>query len=79
MSKGTPKNLSGAIENAIEEFGGVDNRSLDLQKLIRLHVKDFLGQRFMVAMLKAERGEFEPINGLRHLYESITNLTGDLL
>jgi hypothetical protein len=73
---GTPKTINGAIENALQEYHNEhpDSQCTDekLQTLIRLHVKDFLSQRFMVAMLTAEVGEFEPIKSLKKLYEEIT-------
>lgn len=73
--KGTPKTIDGAIENALEDYQkeySIAGDSEKLQTLIRLHVKDFLSQRFMVAMLTAEVGEFDPIKSLKKLYEEIT-------
>lgn len=66
MSKATPKSLVGAIENALADLPPmvVDRQA----KQIRLHVKDFLSQKFGAVMLLHPSLE----NALSELFESCT-------
>ena len=55
MSKGTPKTLRQAIQNATHDFFQLDEAKmlgeLTLESIIYSHVKDFLAQKFQLYML----------------------------
>lgn len=65
MTDGTPKTLTEAILN------GLDDKGVDLTtSLIQAHIRDFLSQKFNVAYLKAkDDGELER---LKELFRKVT-------
>lgn len=51
-TKGTPRTLEEAIENGIEEFKRVGRPDQEAY-FVRIHVRDFLAQKFSIAVLKS--------------------------
>lgn len=62
MTNGTPKTLEEAVRNALEE-AQLSNIE-DPTPLIVDHVKDFLSQKFTVAMCVAKEEEIENVSNL---------------
>lgn len=48
---GTPKTLSEAIARGLMEYGFLNNEKIT--KMVELHVKDFLSQKFQAAAMKS--------------------------
>jgi len=61
MKKGTPKSLTEAIRNAMLSEDGF-NDAHDLIELTRLHVKDYLAQKFSILTLEAHKGSLNEKN-----------------
>ena len=77
MNQGTPKSLFGAIENGIAEYHAKNEPchptnvfvDPDEIKAVRLHVKDFLAQKFQAAKCLAHQGHFHTENDLQLLFD----------
>jgi len=71
MNGGTPKTLKEAIRN-----GASVAKGLEFDETIKKHVRDFMAQKFSVAMLKSEtiKNKLEVEELLEELW---TNLTGE--
>ena len=64
-TQGTPKSLAEAIQNALCET----KSGPDVVSEFHSHIKDFLAQKFSVAMMKTENAETEV--ALRALWKEI--------
>lgn len=69
-TQGTPKTLEKAIENGISDWDNNEYPDLDGPSVIRVHVRDFLGQKFAVSYLLAEDDATEKL--LKNLWKNIT-------
>jgi hypothetical protein len=74
MNEGTPKNLHQAIRNgmAAHTGGSVEDWKDEHAEHIRLHVKDFLAQKFQVAKCQAHQGRFKTEDDLQILFDACT-------
>lgn len=68
MTPGTPKNISEAISNGLETI----NVAVTPYKVrvIKDHLRDFLAQKFMVAMLEASRNRYDD-KQLKQLFDKL--------
>ena len=74
LTKGTPKNLPEAIANALHDYGIERflpfSQQAELIGAVKLHVEDFLAQKFGAAMLN-EDGAPESEQALKGLWKAI--------
>lgn len=63
LQKGTPKTLTQAINNGLSDPSG--------RGCVKTHLKDFLAQKFNVAMIENEDNT-EVVEALKSLFERIT-------
>lgn len=68
MKNGTPKSLIQAIKNSFDEFENVKT-FISPDECMKAHIKDFLAQRFQVAMWKNDK---KTEKMLKELFDSIT-------
>jgi hypothetical protein len=59
MQRGTPKTLTEAIRNGLEDLDHVPN--IDDAQIIEAHIKDFLSQKFQLFMLPPEPSHTDKI------------------
>lgn len=69
-NKGTPKTLDQAILNGMEDMGAWQDEKL--ANMIKMHVKDYLAQRFMAWAAKAAKQNLTE-DQVIEMYRVITN------